>query len=75
MNVTKVAIGVGSTEDLIKVIAWASTNGYENFDLIGDEPRRKRPQFMKKCEFCGKEYKGKIGLGIHRGKCTKRVIA
>lgn len=75
MNVTKVAIGVNDTKDLIQIIAWASANGYENFDLIGDEVKRKRPQFMKKCEVCGKECKGKIGLGIHRGRCTKRVIS
>ena len=74
MNITKIAIGVNDTQDLIKIIAWASTNGYENFDLIGDEVKRKRPQFTKKCEFCGQECKGKIGLGIHKKKCPKRII-
>lgn len=34
----------------------------------------KKHNHIKVCEFCGKGYKGLIGLGIHKSKCGKRMI-
>jgi len=32
------------------------------------EKKRKKHAFKKSCEVCGKEFKGLIGIGIHRSK-------
>ena len=34
----------------------------------------KKHNHIKVCEFCGKGYKGLIGLGIHKSKCEKRMV-
>jgi hypothetical protein len=44
------------------------------------EPRKyvrkhKKHNFIKQCEFCGKGFKGKLGLGIHKANCKKRPLA
>jgi len=33
--------------------------------------KHKKHNFVKKCDRCGKGYKGNIGLGIHKAKCHK----
>lgn len=74
----KIAISTEKPEDVIKIIAWASTNGFGKIEIINTAPagksKRKKPLFVKKCEYCGKGFKGNIGLGIHKKKCGKRVI-
>lgn len=36
--------------------------------------KHKKHNHIKVCEYCGKGYKGLIGLGIHKSKCGKRMV-
>ena len=44
-------------------------------EVLPKTRKHKKHNYIKICEFCGKGYKGLIGLGIHKSKCGKRMIA
>lgn len=50
-------------------IALVSGNVAEKREVV-----RKKHQFKKECEWCGKMCKGAIGLGIHKAHCNQRAI-
>lgn len=75
MTTIKMVIAIEGTQKLVDFITWANETK-QAFELMTEPAvKRKRHTHLKACKFCGKEYRGRKGVGLHQYHCSKRALA